>query len=355
MASFPIDVLEEIFLWLPAKPLGRFRCVCKSWNSFLTSPFFIKAYLERSIKLHKFDLLKYDFNNISRVQIHYSPKNESSNLDTSFIKDGKIFKLVGSCNGIACLSSFDSKILHHSKNILSNPSKIFLWNPSTGENIILPQPSHHVGYPYDFSIVNMNIYLEQHSNYTSQVEVYSFRRNCWKQLSNIFPPSLTQHLGNQVIFKNFICWCPCFRLDHEIVALLILFDVVQDDFQKIALPDIMPLGKKVINLLEGCLSVIAHNSSTENYEVWIMKEFGVYKSWIKFYRPIGFANSGEVFFIHTFYMGLRFKSPSRLALYNIQSKKFEAFHVKVNCYDTTQLVTCLESLISLSSTNNVKH
>ncbi|KAF7849480.1 LOW QUALITY PROTEIN: hypothetical protein BT93_L0742 [Corymbia citriodora subsp. variegata] len=369
MASFPIDVLVEIFLWLSVKPLVRFRCVCKSWNSLLTSPFFIKAYLERSIKLHKFDLLKYDFNNISRVQIHYSPKNELSNLDTSFIKDGEKVKLVGSCNGIVCLSSFNSEIPHH--------SKIFLWNPSTGENITLPQPSHHVsnlvgfgfnplsGHPDDFSIVNMNIYLEQHPNYTSQVE--SFRRNCWKQLGNIFPPSLTQYLGNQVIFKNFICWCPCFYLDVKFVALLILFDVVQDDFQKIALPDIMPLGKKVINLLEGCLSVIAHNSSTENYEVWIMKEFGVYKSWIKLYtirvstrglssyRPVGFANSREVFFIHTFYMGLRFKSPSRLALYDIQSEKFEAFHVKVNCYDTTQLVTCLESLISLSSTNNVKH
>ncbi|KAF8013877.1 hypothetical protein BT93_I1669 [Corymbia citriodora subsp. variegata] len=128
----------------------------------------------------------------------------------------------------------------------------------------------------------------------------------------------------------------------------------------------MPLGKKVINLLEVCLSVIAHNSSTENYEVWIMKEFGVCKSWIKLYtigvstrerfssRPVGFANSGEVFFIDTVYMGLRVKSPSRLVLYNIQSEKFEAFHVKVD-YDTTQLVTCLESLISLSSTNNVKH
>ncbi|KAF8013880.1 hypothetical protein BT93_I1672 [Corymbia citriodora subsp. variegata] len=370
MASFPIDVLVEIFLWLSVKPLVRFRCVCKSWNSLLTSPFFIKAYLERSIKLHKFNLLKYNFNKISRVQIHYSPKNELSNLDTSFIKDGKKFELVGSCNGIACLSSFNSEIPHR--------SKIFLWNPSTGENITLPQPSHHVsnlvgfgfnplsGHLDDFSIVNMNIYLEQHPNYTSQVEVYSFRRNCWKQLGNIFAPSLTQLLGNQVIFKNFICWCPCVYLDDKFVALLILFDVVQDDFQKIALPDIMPLGIKVINLLEGCLSVIAHNSSTENYEVWIMKEFGVCKSWIKLYtigvsmrelfsyQPVGFANSGEVFFIDTAYMGLRVKSPSRLVLYNIQSEKFEAFHVKVD-YDTAQLVTCLESLISLSSTNNVKH
>ncbi|KAF7849630.1 hypothetical protein BT93_L0452 [Corymbia citriodora subsp. variegata] len=234
MASFPVDILMEIFLRLSARPLVRFRCVCKSWNSLLTSPFFIKVYLERSTKFHKFNLLKYDLDNFLRVQIHIPAKNELSDLNTSFIKDGEKFKLVGSCNGIACLSSFDKHPFESVKD----------------ENIALPQPSYHVsnlvgfgfnplsGNPDDFSVVNTNIYFEQYPNYTSQVEVYSFRRNCWKQLGNIFPPSLTQHLGNQVIFKNFICWCPCFRLDHEIVTLLILFDVVQDDFQKMALPNI---------------------------------------------------------------------------------------------------------------------
>ncbi|KAL3753203.1 hypothetical protein ACJRO7_000578 [Eucalyptus globulus] len=371
MASFPVDILTEIFLRISARPLVRFRCVCKSWNSLLTSPFFIKAYLERSTKFHKFNLLKYDSDNFSRVQIHKPPNNEMSDLDTSFIRDGEKFKLVDSCNGITCFSTFDRKIRHN--------SKIFLWNPSTGENVALPQPSYHVsnlvgfgfnplsGHLDDFTVVNMNIYFEQHPNYTSQVEVYSFRRNCWKQLGNIFPPSLTQHLGNQVIFENFICWCPCFRPGHEKITLLILFDVVQDAFHKIALPDMMPLGEKLISLLDGCLSVIAHNLSTEYYEVWIMKEFGVCESWTKLYtigvstrsivsyRPVGFVDSGKVFFVDTFYVGLRFKSPSHLALYNVRSEKFETFKVAVDCYYTTQLVTCLDSLISLSSTNNVKH
>ncbi|KAL3753204.1 hypothetical protein ACJRO7_000579 [Eucalyptus globulus] len=351
MASFPVDILTEIFLRISARPLVRFRC--------------------RSTKLHKFNLLKYDSDNFSRVQIHKPPNNELSDLNTSFIRDGKKFKLVDSCNGITCFSTFDHKICHN--------SKIFLWNLSTGENMALPQPSYHVsnlvgfgfnplsGHPDDFTIVNVNIYVEKWPNYTSQVEVYSFRRNCWKQLGNICPPSLSQHLGNQVIFENFICWCPCFRLDREILALMILYDVAQDAFQKMALPNIMPLGEKLISLLDGCLSVIARNSSTKQCEVWIMKEFGVCESWTKLYtigasttiigirQPIGFADSGKVFIVNTFYRGLRKKYVSHLALYNIRSQKFETFQVVVDCYDTTQLVTCLESLISLSSTKDVKH
>ncbi|KAF8013808.1 hypothetical protein BT93_I1612 [Corymbia citriodora subsp. variegata] len=381
MASFPIDVLVEIFLWLSAKSLVRFRCVCKSWNSLLTSPFFIKAYLERSIKLHKFDLLKYDFNNISRVQIHYSPKNELSDLNNSFVGDGEKFKLVGSCNGIVCLSTFDCKNPHR--------SKIFLWNPSTGENRALPQPnfcvSNLIGFGFDpssghlddFKVVNVNIHFEKHSNYTSQVEVYDFRRNCWKQVGNIFPPLLTKHLrhqsfcsifpsshlGHQVIFKNFICWCPIFCVDDEIVTLLILFDVVQDDFRKMAFPDIMPPTEKHISLLDGCLSLIAYNSSTDHYEVWLMKEFGVCELWTKLYTigsivncwPVGFAISGEVFFLEKLYKGLRYHSPIQCVLYNVGSEEFEKFGVEVDSLYSTQLVPCIESLISLSSANNVEH
>ncbi|KAL3753206.1 hypothetical protein ACJRO7_000581 [Eucalyptus globulus] len=382
MTSFPIDVLMEIFLCVSAKPLVRFRCVCKSWNSLITNPFFIKAYLERSIKLHRFDLLKYDFNNLSRVQIRYSPKNElSSNLDNSFVGDGEKFKLVGACNGIVCLSTFDCKNPHH--------SKIFLWNPSTGENRALPQPSLRVsnlvgfgfdsssGHPDDFKVVNVNIRFEEYSNYTSQVEVYGFRRNCWKQVGNIFPPVLTQHLrhqsfcsifpsshlGHQVIFENFICWCPVFCVDNEIVTLLIIFDVVQDVFRQLPFPAIMPPAEKHINLLDGCLSVIAHNSSTNHYEVWFMKEFGVCESWTKLYTigsiencwPVGFANSGEVFFLRRLCNGLRYHSPIQCVLYNVGSEDYKEFGVEVDSLYSTQLVPYIESLISLSSTNNAEH
>ncbi|KAF7849578.1 hypothetical protein BT93_L0612 [Corymbia citriodora subsp. variegata] len=272
MATFPDDILREIFFRLSIRPLGRFRCICKSWKSLLTKPPFIKAYIERSIKLDKFDLLKYDLDNFSRVRICYSPENQLSDLDISFIEDGEKFKLIDSYNGI-----------------------IFLWNPSTSENIALSQPSFHVfnfvgfgfdptsGHPDDFKVVNVNFYFEQCHNYTSLVDVYSFRRNCWKQLSNIFPPSLTQRIGNQVIFENFICWCSCFRRNHGTVTSLILFDVVNDVFREIALPDMMPPEEKHIGLLDGCLSLTTHNSLTRQCEEWILKEFSIRESWTKLF------------------------------------------------------------------------
>ncbi|KAF8013809.1 hypothetical protein BT93_I1613 [Corymbia citriodora subsp. variegata] len=333
MAGFSDDILMEIFLRPSIRPLGRSRCVCKLWKSFLTKPPFIKVYLKRSIKLHKFDVLKYDLDNFSIVQICYSHENQLLDLDISFLEDDKKFKLVGSHNGIVCLSTFDCENPHR--------SKIFLWNPSTGENIALPQPIFHVsnlvgfgfnptsGHPDDFIVVNMNIYFEQHPNYTSLVDVYSFKRNCWKQLGNIFPPSLIQHLGNQAIFKNFICWCSCFCLNHGTVTSLILFDVVNDVFREIVLLDMMPLEEKHISSLDGWLSLITHNSSTRQCEVWIMKEFGVRESWTNSMRywPVGFVYSREVFFVKSTQVGSLFESPNYLVLYSLQNEKFEALQV----------------------------
>ncbi|XP_030543911.1 F-box/kelch-repeat protein At3g23880-like [Rhodamnia argentea] len=368
MASLPVDVLMEIFLWLSAKTLVRFRCVCKSWNSLLISPFFIKAYLERSIKLHKFYLLKDDFN-FSRIQIHDCHKSELSDLDTSFVEDGQQFKLVGSCNGVVCLSNFGHGYTRH--------SKIYLWNPSTGENRALPQANSHVcnvvgfgfdpssGHLDDFKVVSLSIYFEGPSDHTSQVEVYyGFRRNCWKQVGDIFPASFAHCLHHQVILENFICWCPFHPLNDE--SSLILFDVVKDVFQRIAVPDVLPLAQKYINLLDGCLSLIAYNSLTQLFDVWLMKEFGACESWTKLYTigapadgslgywPVGSANSGEILFSKALESGIA-KRHWVLLLYNVGSEEFEEFGVELDSCFNVRVVPFIESLISLSSTNNVEH
>ncbi|KAJ9554013.1 hypothetical protein OSB04_018058 [Centaurea solstitialis] len=48
--NFPLDVLSNILIRLPAKPLARIRCVSKPWNTLLSQPSFIKSHLQRYIK-----------------------------------------------------------------------------------------------------------------------------------------------------------------------------------------------------------------------------------------------------------------------------------------------------------------
>ncbi|XP_019082533.1 PREDICTED: putative F-box protein At3g23960 [Camelina sativa] len=44
----PIDLVMEIYSWLPAKSIARCRCVSKLWNAVLRRPDFTELYLTRS-------------------------------------------------------------------------------------------------------------------------------------------------------------------------------------------------------------------------------------------------------------------------------------------------------------------
>ncbi|KAL4188843.1 hypothetical protein AMTRI_Chr08g204060 [Amborella trichopoda] len=44
--AFPIELMTRIFVALPIKSLGRARCVCKSWNKFLSSNSFMSMHAQ---------------------------------------------------------------------------------------------------------------------------------------------------------------------------------------------------------------------------------------------------------------------------------------------------------------------
>ncbi|XP_021861186.1 putative F-box protein At1g31072 [Spinacia oleracea] len=45
LQMLPEEMIVEVFLRLPAKSVGRFRCVSHRWNYLLTQPQFIKSHL----------------------------------------------------------------------------------------------------------------------------------------------------------------------------------------------------------------------------------------------------------------------------------------------------------------------
>ncbi|KAK3407978.1 hypothetical protein EUGRSUZ_J00307, partial [Eucalyptus grandis] len=267
MAGLPDEIKTEILLRLPAKSLVRFRCVCKSWNSMLTSTSFVEAYDDRSSRFGDKYLLKYNTKDSSRIGIHDLSSRLLSNLDPLFNLSHDTYELVGSSNGI-----------------------IFLWNPSTHERRRLPQsclivseligfgfdPSSSDGHLGDFKVVNIRMESGFLMGRRSQVEVYSLRRNSWKRIGSVFPRGFDPDcLGNQVVFRNFVCW----SYQHD--ASLVLFDLVEEVFHRMVLPLSMRAVTECVSLLDGCLSLIARNPSRRSREVWIMKEFGAVEPWTK--------------------------------------------------------------------------
>ncbi|CAA7059247.1 unnamed protein product [Microthlaspi erraticum] len=83
MNPIPNDICLEIFSRLPAKSVGRFRCVSKLWDSMLQHPYFTKLFLSRSparprllFAIHGFGEREFFFFSLPLHQIRYD--NSSS-------------------------------------------------------------------------------------------------------------------------------------------------------------------------------------------------------------------------------------------------------------------------------------
>ena len=125
----PPDVVTEILLRLPSKSLIRFRCVCKSWDTLISSSEFISKHLNFTTNNNNFCLL------LGRISEHPGTQSFSVLCDQTLSHNQgfefpfKIhFDLVGSCNGVLCLCN------NH------NNLGINLWNPAICASKILPLP-----------------------------------------------------------------------------------------------------------------------------------------------------------------------------------------------------------------------
>lgn len=50
LPNLPMEIIREILAWLPVKPLCRFRCVSKSWNSLTFDPQFVKMHFNKALE-----------------------------------------------------------------------------------------------------------------------------------------------------------------------------------------------------------------------------------------------------------------------------------------------------------------
>ncbi|KAG5541254.1 hypothetical protein RHGRI_021184 [Rhododendron griersonianum] len=125
----PADALISILTLLPPKSLVQLRCVCKTWQSLITSHDFICAYLQTPLLLLR-HTEKYG-------EELYSLRSDDA--DFTSLRDfkcpfkthsGCFFRVVGCCNGVICLS--DDFACYNYTIILWNPSirrylGIFVW------------------------------------------------------------------------------------------------------------------------------------------------------------------------------------------------------------------------------------
>ncbi|KAF7849427.1 hypothetical protein BT93_L0810 [Corymbia citriodora subsp. variegata] len=363
MVHFPEEIIGEILIRLPAKSLVRFHCVSKSWNANLTSQLFVKSHLDRSLRCRSIKLLRYERGGFPRIGIWSGGSDEFCRFDPQFQPSIGNFQLVGSCNGVICLSTL-------SRGNCS-ASDIYLWNPSINEFMALPQPGCPVSAAIGFGINPYSGHLDDikvisiRNRYSCGSEFRSprsssgdsLRGNSWKQIETALPSWYSYYLGRQVMYKEFICWCANPREDHRSTWLLVSFDVINEVFTEMMLPENIAFSEKSITTIEGCISVSGHESY-RIYEVWIMKEFGIPKSWTQLYliklpeyspmhyELLGSAGAGELVF---FILGLHSQTNlSYIGSYDLESKQFnQCIELDASSASGSCLVDYVTSLVSV--------
>ncbi|OMP06136.1 hypothetical protein COLO4_08318 [Corchorus olitorius] len=321
----PHDLILKIFESLQAKSVGRCRCVCKLWRSCLTDPEFINRHAMKARENPKKKEKLFWYSSEKNLFYKLDPEtycdldHDDQSLSLAAGMNNAAEKLalpdkfaneylwiVGSCNGFLCCL----------RTYYTTPKALLLLNSVTGESRVLCQFSTddkstvvnsrcNYGFGYDASTDDYKIIRFLGS--PSVVNVFSLRNNCWRSIYYVLEIGQTRdyymdvrdHLSVEI--GGFLHWQ--FKSCGDSVFT---FDLAQDKCGKLMI-DVPNMGKDYeivgIGVLDGCFYVTREETRRPyQYEIWVMKEYGVAQSWTKLihlefkpYDPYYANNSLKVF------------------------------------------------------------
>ncbi|KAK9942605.1 hypothetical protein M0R45_008259 [Rubus argutus] len=368
----PCEIIEEILLQLPVKSLLRFKCVSKSWLTLISDHKFIKSHLHHSTKHHS-DQTSSLVMLSSTSLLHSLHLQEVSAATTEADADDvllksmavtstqrrpsvKDVKIVGSCNGLLCL------VLHSQHTIIYNPSTRHVQQvPSPHEAVLGKDYFYGFGYDSfndDCKIVRATC-SSKDGNFVTQLDIFTLKTNAWRTktktlpfyfMSNVVGTLLNGALHWTVRRGNNISPAD----DHDPRPFgIVAFDLTEETYKEVPLPcdGDKHFSFYGLGVLGGCLSML-HSPHGSDYQVWVMKEYGIKASWSVFTTiPQKMEDSRE-------YMGLMsllcvlnkgeilmmLHNHNKVVIYNPGHRKFRTiFNGEIG---SSQLALYLETLVS---------
>ncbi|XP_056694365.1 F-box/kelch-repeat protein At3g23880-like [Spinacia oleracea] len=293
----PPELTLEILLRLPVKSLLNFKLVCKSWNSLICSPDFIKSHTRNSNNpsltlLYDRDFMElYSLNpTVSQVDLtpQYYPYSE----------------FIGSCDGLICIYS---------------PRKecIYILNPLTNETKKISTPYHEPDrmirvswFGFDPSINDYMIWLVVGIRKRNlRIHVYSTKDDNWRELDTsvfIFIDDCMFWGMNVVVMNETLhCW-----LGNDYNNFMVKYNLVKDiiEIERINLnynQDIKYSNEPSIGILQdSSLCLCKVNGINGVMDVWKLDQYSNSDFWNKLFRLdlglpkfvtlLGFTSNGRI-------------------------------------------------------------
>ncbi|KAM1941266.1 hypothetical protein ACFX13_028863 [Malus domestica] len=325
MSDFPPEILFDILSRLPPKDLIRFLCVSKAWNALIRHHRFIEAHLQRSIQTNSFRTILLESEDGSRPSNFFSSAFDDSETFGPVVKIEQPLKcpddyteILGcSINGVVCVHNGMRK-------------NLALWNPSIQKFKKIPLPTFEIerrrssfsaipeyGFGYDsanhdykiLAIVNFDRTDDASVPVSSQVSIYSLKFNSWKRIPKLPCDGFYVQTGD-VVFLNGAMSCLVRKSDsYKNRCKIVSLDLASEKYMEFGTPvgdedDNFMMSLKVLG---GSLCICVHEFWPK-CDIWIMKEYGVTKSWTllfpfenggmaysnRYCKPLVFSKEGEM-------------------------------------------------------------
>ncbi|KAK9741598.1 hypothetical protein RND81_03G116300 [Saponaria officinalis] len=305
MKTIPQELLVNILSRLPAKSVGRCRCVWKPWQTLLSEVDFIKAHLDQTKEFVDNGLLMLissQSNTMYSASISHNSFNDITALATEL--------------GFVVSSEFWTEGMKDdtNKRLLVNPTTKNVQELPVSPYALDPHASftmYGVGYDHvsdDYKVVTLSYYdtdNEHEPDCTEMfVNVYSVRTGTWKRGESSPYDHAVGHLTAGVFVGECIHWLASRTSDYS--SAIVGFDLTEEKFHEVPAPSSIDDDNFVLNrlvVLGGCLTIFPLRPKKET-DIWMMKEYGVKESWTKFsivdnnvseFRPLVFmAGQREV-------------------------------------------------------------
>ncbi|KAF9669603.1 hypothetical protein SADUNF_Sadunf14G0124600 [Salix dunnii] len=296
MELLPREIANDILSRLPITSLVQFKCVCRAWRALVQDPQLVNLYLTFSTLVtdHPCLILHCDFpirNNLYFVDFaaHEEEKEKVKTIRAPFSSVMPEFEVVGSCNGLLCLS-----------NSLYNDS-LFIYNPFTGRYKELPKsfqyPDQEVVFGFGFNaktkeykVIRIVYYRNRHGGYPrsrrviyslSEVQILTIGCPEWRSLGKVSYRLVRRTSGALVNGRLHWISRPC---RNRPARRLVSFDLTDEQFREVPKPDCGGLNRcNDLVVLRGCLSASVY-CNYRRLEIWVMKEYNVKESWVKEYN-----------------------------------------------------------------------
>ncbi|CAF2119775.1 unnamed protein product [Brassica napus] len=335
MANLPMDIVNDVFLRLPATTLVRCRVLSKPCYSLIDSPDFIASHLKRTLETGDHLMILLRSPRLLRT-VYLDAPDKISDVEHPLQTDGST-EVFGSVNGLVGLTN--------------SPVDLALFNPSTRKIHRLPIepidfPEHSIarenvfyGLGYDsvsddYKVVRMVQckHKDGDGGYPFEVKVFSLKRNRWKRIREVqilfihFYYRFLYPSGNGVLAGNSLHWILPRRQGLIAGNRIIRFDLASDDLGVLSFPQELYFEDNMeMGVLDGCLCFMCY-SMFSHVEVWILREYqGKWSKFItvescNFIRPLIYSKDRIKILMEI--------NGEKLVWYDLASKSFETFVIK---------------------------